>query len=881
MSFGQRCFALIGLPVALLTVVSAGIMWDRWQDKHDLGNLAALARTAPIVSNLVHELQKERGYSAGFIGSRGEKLGKQLADQRRSTDQALTTYRQIANDRTGEHDDPELADILREAKTAIEQLDKMRSGVSGLSLNVVDMATYYTATISQLLDIVNFVGVFATDETLIKATQSYEAVLQAKERAGLERAMGANGFGKGSFDPAILERFIDLIGQQKAFLKTFESYATTEQKAFAETVMHGPVIDEVSRLRAIATASPFTGDLKGIEGAFWFNAITKKIDLYKRLEDRLANDLVISAKGREASLSAEFWFFATALTLALAAICSLGWFMATDIVRAMNDIVVAIDQLASGEDTEIKGADRLDELGDLCRSLTTVYQKGLEAARLRAALDGCSTMVLVCNARSELVYANPTMHQFLERHEHDIRRELPSLRAADLIGSKLESFGTEIATLRDAAESRQDAGILELQVGGRHLRIVANPVVNKFGNFLGIVLEFLDLTTELAIQAKIDGVVNAVRQGDFGQRIDVDGNTGAYAKLAGGVNQLTSVIGQAVDEIGTSLKAMASGDLSRHIEANFQGRLGELKDDANRMAQQLTEIVSNIQTASVEVRNAASEISSGTADLSSRTEQAASNLEETAASTEEMAATVKQNAENAKNASQLAGSADRTAQTGGQVVKEAVSAMAEIESSARKITDIISVIDEIAFQTNLLALNASVEAARAGEAGKGFAVVAQEVRQLAQRSAQAASDIKTLIQDSNGQVKQGVYLVNQAGEALTEIVGSISKVASIVQEIASASQEQAIGVQEINSSIATMDEMTQQNSALVEESTASARALSDEAKKLAELMAFFSLDNTKVRSRANGARTKVTPKRQLAAASSLPAMADEDGWNEF
>ncbi|MDH3663729.1 MAG: methyl-accepting chemotaxis protein, partial [Alphaproteobacteria bacterium] len=193
-------------------------------------------------------------------------------------------------------------------------------------------------------------------------------------------------------------------------------------------------------------------------------------------------------------------------------------------------------------------------------------------------------------------------------------------------------------------------------------------------------------------------------------------------------------------------------------------------------------------------------------------------------------------------------------------------------------TDIIGVIDEIAFQTNLLALNASVEAARAGEAGKGFAVVAQEVRQLAQRSAQAASDIKTLIQDSNGQVKDGVQLVNRAGEALSEIVGSIGKVASIVKEISNASQEQAIGVQEINRSVTSMDEMTQQNSALVEESTAATRALGDQAAKLGQLMAFFKLGAS-----ANAQATKPKPRTSAkpSARSKAVATAGDADWGEF
>jgi methyl-accepting chemotaxis protein len=385
---------------------------------------------------------------------------------------------------------------------------------------------------------------------------------------------------------------------------------------------------------------------------------------------------------------------------------------------------------------------------------------------------------------------------------------------------------------------------------------------------------------EQSFQQELDAVTEAASEGDFSRRIATDNRDGAFLTIATRINGLIDTVGKATGELGIMLAAMADGDLSKRITADYKGRFAELKDNGNHTVEQLTAIVAKVKAATAQVENAANEINSGTEDLSKRTEQAASSLEETAASTEEMASTVKQNAENAKNASQLADTANRAASKGGEVVEQAVGAMGRIEASAQKITDIISVIDEIAFQTNLLALNASVEAARAGEAGKGFAVVAQEVRQLAQRSAQAASDIKILIQDSNGQVKDGVQLVNRAGEALAEIVGSIGRVTGIVQEISSASQEQATGVQEINSSITSMDEMTQQNSALVEESTAAARALNDQANNLAQLLAFFKLGSAGIPARKKAKPLTGAPTLQKATRPAIVA-AGNDGWDEF
>ena len=269
--------------------------------------------------------------------------------------------------------------------------------------------------------------------------------------------------------------------------------------------------------------------------------------------------------------------------------------------------------------------------------------------------------------------------------------------------------------------------------------------------------------------------------------------------------------------------------------------IGQIADAVAELAQKVSSTIGSIKASGREVTNASAEISTSTTDLSQRTEEQAASLEETSAAMEELSATVKKNAENAQQASQSATATRDVADRGGQVVAKAVEAMAKIEDSSRKISDIIGVIDEIARQTNLLALNAAVEAARAGEAGRGFAVVASEVRSLAQRSSQAAKDIKDLITNSNGQVKDGVELVNRAGASLTEIVEAIKGVATIVADIAHASGEQATGIEQINKALTQMDEVTQQNSALVEENAATAKTLEHQAQAMDEQMAFFQI----------------------------------------
>ncbi|MGE0729261.1 MAG: methyl-accepting chemotaxis protein [Acidimicrobiia bacterium] len=294
-----------------------------------------------------------------------------------------------------------------------------------------------------------------------------------------------------------------------------------------------------------------------------------------------------------------------------------------------------------------------------------------------------------------------------------------------------------------------------------------------------------------------------------------------------------------VAEASQVMASVADGDLTMQIESEYTGHLAQLSDATNTTIRTLNQLVAQIRGTAVSISNSAVEVAEANQDLSRRTEAQASSLEETASSMEEMTATVQQNADNARTASQLAVGAREQAESGGQVVDRAVEAVRAISDSSKKIADIIGVIDEIAFQTNLLALNAAVEAARAGDQGRGFAVVASEVRNLAQRSAGAAKEIKALIQDSLGKVEDGSNLVNQSGVGLAEIVGSVKKVSDIIGEIAAASVEQAAGINQVNQAVTSMDQGTQQNAAMVEEAAAASESLQQQAQGLLALTERF------------------------------------------
>jgi len=305
---------------------------------------------------------------------------------------------------------------------------------------------------------------------------------------------------------------------------------------------------------------------------------------------------------------------------------------------------------------------------------------------------------------------------------------------------------------------------------------------------------------------------------------------------------LTRSITRPIGEAVQVARSVASGDLTSRIEVTSRDETGQLMEALRDMNDSLSRIVAEVRSGTESIASASSQIASGNMDLSSRTEAQASSLEETASSMEELTSTVKQNADNARQANTLAASASQVASKGGDVVAEVVSTMDAIHESSKKIVDIISVIDGIAFQTNILALNAAVEAARAGEQGRGFAVVAAEVRNLAQRSAAAAREIKSLIETSVDKVDSGSRLVNQAGATMYEIVESVRRVTDIIAEISAASQEQTAGIEQINEAVTQMDDMIQQNASLVEQAAAAAQAMHDQANRLAGAVGVFKVD---------------------------------------
>ncbi|WP_349295621.1 nitrate- and nitrite sensing domain-containing protein (plasmid) [Thioclava sp. 'Guangxiensis'] len=767
----QKVSRLIMVPLFAVVVFSAAMITQRISNALDAQTLTHLMRFASSLSNLVHEQQKERGATSIYLSSKGATFAEELAAQRALTDERVREVAQVGS-AVADGLPPELASSYAEIQAQIAKHDAVRAQVDDLAIPVPDALGHYTKINGDTIAMLGQLTEMGLNADMAKRLSAFTSFMAAKERAGIERAIGSGGFALGRFDTARLGTLHRLISQQDMGFAFFRQFATPEQVAAFATLENGSAFTRVNELRAIAFAYPDTGSVEGITPKEFFDATTTRIGQLKTFEDSLGSNINEVAT---AYRNHQLWLLLLN-TLAMFAATAVILVIARRITRSMVQEVTNISQRAAKMAT-----------GDLESDMpmTTI----VEFDRINEAIEAFRSSILTARAKEETHAKEELAREHAERERSEVLR-LEERRAS-------EQALAETTAKRAADE---------------------------------------------AIAKDVRDVVNACASGDFTKRIPLEGKDGIMADLCQGLNEIGASVEQGLGEVERSMQTFARGDFTYRMPETLRGSFRRIAQSSNQAAEALSATMQSIAASSQRIESSTREISDASADLARRSEKNAAVLEETTSALTEMSASVSSSSRELDETQKTVTDINERAERGHEVVVDAIAAMSSIENSSAKIERVLQVIDDIAFQTNLLALNAGVEAARAGEAGRGFAVVASEVRALAQRSADASQEIGTMISTSSADVQRGVSMVNSTGRALEEIVQGVRDIRSRIEGIVGATRETTIGIKEISNATLELDQTTQKNAAMFEETNAAITTLRNETQALSAELGTFKID---------------------------------------
>lgn len=663
-----------------------------------------------------------------------------------------------------------------------------------------------------------------------------------------------------SSDSELIRKNIAEVEQNTAIVnKAFDEYLESSLSSTERAIVNKVVSDRKRYLTE--GVQPVISALRSNDAALANKLANDKVNpLYEPVAEGVQKLLQVQVDNTgeelEASLVRYYSTRKIAGVLIASGILLVSWLsfsLLNSIVRRLRDTTNHFTQIAQGNYNtliEIRGRDEISRVMAALKSMQIKLGFDVAEAKriadenlhIKIALDNVSTGVILADNDRNIIYVNKSVINMFVQAEAHIRRQLPDFTVANLVGTKLDSFHKVFKHELLHSDTDTGSSTVNVRMEESSMEVVVTPVITPEGKTIGSVAEWLDRTAEVLVEQEVAVILVAAVMGDFSKRIVMQGKEGFFRELSESINQLMQTTECAINEAARVFNVLSHGDLGVKITNHYSGTLGELKEDANSMVDDLNNIIGQIKDVAESIHTAVKEIASGNTSLSRRTEEQAVSLEQTAASMKGLISIVQQNSANAKHAGELAVSASDTAGKGVIAIGQVVKMMEGINESSRKVVEIISVIDSIAFQTNILALNAAVEAARAGEQGRGFAVVAGEVRNLAQRVAAAAGEIKILIGDSVEKVEDGGQLVTQTGKTIEDIANSVHGVTAIMSRISAASVEQTSGIEQVNLSLGQMDDVTQQNAALVKQAAAATESLEEQTQQLTVTVAHFKMD---------------------------------------
>lgn len=783
-----------------------------WQERQKIQVDAKLTGLVSSIGSLTHELQKERGASAGFIASEGNSFADVLPTQRLASDEVIAEFLRSA-DEVGQllpQDEPVLAQI-EDVRKRIEALAALRKDVDDLKVGILDAVGSITALNRTAIAVLPELGKTISYANAARAVQRHAIFMTAKDISGLERATGATGYARaamenGVFPQNILLRLNTLIQEQDVLFQIYAEIASEQLSEALETFSTMPATQKVKEMREIANSDNPAAILM-IAPEDWFSGITEKINLIKSLEDQGVAEL-LSETSNALALSKTQIVETLALLFSLLVVVGVAAsFLGRRVVSAISKTSDRISSLAAGDiESEIPNVAPAD-LKRITNALTVFQNSELERRHAEAS-----------QKELELSSAVGIKRVTKEVSDGDFSSRL---RLRDLQGAS-KILGEGLNQIMSVAEE-----VVEQQSARDRKALNDQAAAARAG--------------EKAVE-ELSEVVSACVAGDFSKRLRLEDKEGIFADLCEGVNRIGEVTETGLSDLTAVLDAIADGDLTKDMSERYEGAFAEISRKINRTSAELSKIVVQIAAGAQTVERSSAELSESADELAQRSDKATVALKETSTLVEELTKSVKSTAQRAKGLGCKAEATREETTVTMNSVSEMVIAMEGIAASSKEISQITSVIDDISFQTNLLALNAGVEAARAGEAGRGFSVVASEVRVLAQRAAEAAKDINELISNSETQVSAGVEIVGDSRSALKSIQQAISDMTTEVVHMGETASEQSASVTEVNNAVAQMENVTQRNSVMFEETNTVAQTMRTEASGLARAISHFSID---------------------------------------